>query len=583
MFGTAYSPNVWGSGPHYAHGSYDCHDDRNKLPYRQLPYPVYKPANDLFRFYNYNINCETFPHWTDPRYQALIKKDLKIIRWLGNDFIRVHILTATTEHLNFLKWFGKVVHEHGLKLYIDLLSESPNGLPLWDQSNPELCGKFVKEVGHLVDYWQVINEQEKNPKAIDIIEQCYKEMSKYNKDVKLATNAVWFPLDYFTELCGKVPVKVVGADYYPLGEKEKDLAFLNDELKKIKTFKQKYPDVDVWIAEFGIHPSAESPIKYTTSGLRQIAEAFNWGARALLGSMQIDGFIQFWYDDLFIYRSKCYHQSVNLDRSITDLGACWKQIIKEYKGEPHYDVAAEETVLRGKTTLFKLQVKNNQTVASEGLIELLPPEGASLDNYQQLFKLRPGQSQEFSILMNDDGLPSGTNHLLVKIAASEETYFYPVLFRKSGLVNFIKDESAINITGNIDEVQAFFNQIENTQSPGIIIGTNSSREINAAAMLIKQTIPLAWAKTPVLLTVDELNKHKELDWLILIDTENNNIVKQLICDQTGKGPQYKITTYNQVPCLIITGKNDEKVVQGCIELVYRYYQQENKLTPHFRG
>jgi len=332
--GVGYAPHMFGSGPN----SWYTHRIGIHLEYRG---PT-NEANYPFDRIPFNLNNDLLRHRDSAPYRRRVIDDIRIMHAMGIRLTRIHVFPATKENLPYLEWFASVCKDHGIELMVDLVKERPEH---WDQIDPNTCAIYAEKLRSQVAVWQLMNETNgrfaRNPEHIvSLYKEAADEIRRVDPDALICLNNAGFDPEYTEHFIrAGAPVDILGVDYYPpsvrsFSPTENVERGLVNECEKLKRFHEKHPDIKVVIDEFGIHPRGE--VQYSTSRLELNASLFSKYSRVVIreaGDL-LFAFIPFWFQDLLVFRTRCYHQLVNLDRTLTPLGESYVGIIQEYTANP---------------------------------------------------------------------------------------------------------------------------------------------------------------------------------------------------------------------------------------------------------
>lgn len=328
--GVGYAPHMFGSGPNswYTHRlgirlDYSSPTDEANYPFDRIPF---------------NLNNDLLKHRDSYAYRCRVINDVQIMHCMGIRLVRVHVFPATEENLPYLEWFASVCRDHEVELMVDLVKERPEH---WDKIDPKMCSIYAERLRGNVAIWQLMNETNhtfaRNPDPlVSVFREAASEIRKEDPDVPICLNNAKFDPDYTERFINAgAPIDILGVDYYPpsirsISTTENGDKDLINECKNLRRFHRKHPDIKIMIDEFGIHPLGG--VQYSTSRIELNGHLFDRYARIVLREIGdfLFAFIPFWFQDLLVFRTGCYHQLVNLDRTLTALGESYVSIVQEY-------------------------------------------------------------------------------------------------------------------------------------------------------------------------------------------------------------------------------------------------------------
>lgn len=332
--GVGYAPHMFGSGPNswYTH-RLGIYQDYSR-PTNEANYP--------FDHIPFNLNNDLLKHRDSRPYKRRIINDVKIMCCMGIRLVRIHVFPTTYENLPFLEWLASVCKDHVIKLMVDLVKERPEH---WNQIDPEMCGIYARKLRGKVAIWQLMNEtNDSSGRVPELLISLFKEaatkIKKADSDALICLNNARFDSEYTEHFINAgAPIDVLGVDYYPpsvrsISTTENGDKDLSNECEKLRIFHEKHPDIKIVIDEFGIHPWEK--VQYSTSRLELHGSLFDKYCRIVLREAGdvLFAFIPFWFQDLLVFRTRCYHQLVNLDRTLTPLGESYVKIIRDYTPNP---------------------------------------------------------------------------------------------------------------------------------------------------------------------------------------------------------------------------------------------------------
>ena len=328
--GVGYAPHMFGSGPN----SWYTHRLGIHLEY----WSPTNEANYPFDRIPFNLNNDLLKHRDSAPYRRRVINDVQIMYSMGIRLARIHVFPATEENLSYLKWLASVCRDHKVELMVDLVKERPEH---WCQVDPKMCAVYAKTLRGKVAVWQLMNETNDafatNPESlVPVFKEAADEIRKADPDALICLNNARFDPEYTEHfISAGAPIDVLGVDYYPpsirsISATEDVNKGLINECGKLRSFHEKHPDIEIAIDEFGIHPRER--VRYSTSRLELHGHLFEEYARTVLREAGdfLFAFIPFWFQDLLVFRTGCYHQLVNLDRTLTPLGESYMNIVREY-------------------------------------------------------------------------------------------------------------------------------------------------------------------------------------------------------------------------------------------------------------
>lgn len=348
--GVGYAPHMFGSGPNswYTHRlgihlEYSRPTNEKNYPFDRIPF---------------NLNNDLLKHRNSAAYRRRVINDVRIMRSLGIQLTRVHVFPATEKNLPYLEWFASVCRDHEVELMVDLVKERPEH---WDQIDPSMCALYAKKLRGKVAIWQIMNETNdacaRDPDPIvSIFKEAANEIRKADPDAMICLNNAGFDPEY-TEcfINAGAPIDIFGVDYYPpsirpISTTENGNRDLINECRRLRRFHKEHQGIKIAIDEFGIHP--RDKVGYSTSRLELNGHLFDEYARIMLREVGdlLFAFIPFWFQDLLVFRTRCYHQLVNLDRTLTPLGQYYVDIIREHTSNP-VNLGSMPKIRRGRLDL----------------------------------------------------------------------------------------------------------------------------------------------------------------------------------------------------------------------------------------
>jgi len=316
-FGIGYAPHMFGSGPRswYTH--------RRGIALKERDAPLAFPF-DALRF---NMNDDIVPMWPTEAFRRRVRADLDIMQAMGLTLVRLHVVPTEPAYLDLLDWLADEAAARRLGLHVDLVAERPEN---WSEVDPDGAGRFAARLKGRVETWQLCNEVNLWRKELDIrrfalvFKEAAERIRRADPDASIALNNAGFDID-FTEQMLKEGVRfdLLGVDYYFTDAADPAVERQIDNLGR---FRKAHPQIALSIAEFGLHP--KPPVRYDSARLEAIAADFDsCGRRLLAGCDFVESFIPFWFQDLLVFKARCYHQVVHLDRSPTPLGRKYAAII----------------------------------------------------------------------------------------------------------------------------------------------------------------------------------------------------------------------------------------------------------------
>jgi len=488
-FGVGYAPHMFGSGPNswYTHRlgirlEYSGQTNEADYPFDRIPF---------------NLNNDLLKHRDSNAYRQRVINDVRAIHSMGIQLVRVHVFPATEENLPYLKWFASVCEDHAIKLMVDLVKERTEH---WFQVDPRMCAIYAKKLRGKVAIWQIMNEtnfQENPDLIISSFTESGNEIRKVDPDVLICLNNAGFDPEYTERFIGAgASFEVLGVDYYP-GDNDED--YVLNQCNLLQKFHKKHPGIRIMIDELGIHPKEN--VKYSTSRIELHGKLFDEYLRIFLEEIGTFLFavIPFWFQDLLVFRTQCYHQLVNLDRTLTSVGETYTRIIQEHSSNPVY-----------------------------------------LD---QMPKIRRG------CLRLNRNLPliKGVN-------------FYP----------------SINHVGNF---------LEQLDSPLIVVGNDLSANFYECGMFLAKTLSYFLQQQPEVRTDIEIRSGKGRgDACIFIGNKSTNLFLQKSNINQIKESRYgtaSVIHLSGKKVLVVNGADDDGAIAVTLDLVRRYWQTKNSLSPEF--
>ncbi|MBI4284114.1 MAG: hypothetical protein HY663_06575, partial [Chloroflexi bacterium] len=209
--------------------------------------PDFEPRAKVEREYRYPrlVEGEAFfmEHWRDSDFQAVLDQELKFMKWLGADVVRIHLLGP--EHEDFLDWYLPRVTAYGFQIYMDAFRWGT--LPGW-----------VERYGRWVSRWQTNNEWIVGfPKIID--KNCLRHREVYEaakakrRDAQIGINAWTLGRDGNRDFMKKLKVHGAKIDFFGFDYYSGDDRDVAEFIRDVNQFARDNPGLELLLTEYGFH------------------------------------------------------------------------------------------------------------------------------------------------------------------------------------------------------------------------------------------------------------------------------------------------------------------------------------------